>query len=60
MRSMRWATTAVGSVACALTLGLAMAGCAANTATVGAPDPGLRGQLVLTSGDVTVFRRSTL
>ena len=46
MRSARWATTAVGSVACALTAPLAMCECAPRAPEVGAPDPGLRGHWV--------------
>jgi heat shock protein HslJ len=40
----------VGSLACALAASVSIAGCAAAPATAGAPDPGLRGQWVLTSG----------
>ena len=40
----------VGGLACALAVSLSVSGCAAETPTAGAPDPGLRGQWVLTSG----------
>ena len=50
MRSAKWTTAVVGSVACALSVSMTITGCAAGKPSAGAPDPGLRGQWVLTSG----------
>jgi heat shock protein HslJ len=43
-------TAVAGSLACAVALTVSIAGCAVTPTTAGSPDPGLRGQWVLTSG----------
>ena len=48
MHNARWTIAVIGSLACALAVSIS--GCAVAPATSGAPDPGLRGQWVLTSG----------
>ena len=50
MRSARWTTKVLGAAVCALAVSVSIAGCAPDAPTAGAPDPGLRGQWVLTSG----------
>src|SRR5471030_859542 len=50
MHGTKWAMAVVGSLACALAASVTISGCAAGAPTAGAPDPGLRGQWVLTSG----------
>lgn len=48
MHDVKWTVAVV--VACALAASVSLAGCTAAPPTAGAPDPGLRGQWVLTSG----------
>src|SRR5476651_756041 len=50
MHSAKWTMAVVGSLVCALVLGVSITGCSPGTPTAGAPDPGLRGQWVLTTG----------
>ena len=50
MRSAKCTRAIVGIVACALAVSLSVTGCAIGAPTAGAPDPGLGGQWVLTSG----------
>jgi hypothetical protein len=53
MRSARWAFAAIGATVCAVAMTLTLGGCSVAKPTAGSPDPGLRGQWVLASGDDT-------
>jgi heat shock protein HslJ len=50
MHNAKWTMVVVGSLACALAVSVSVSGCTAGAPTAGAPDPGLRGQWVLTNG----------
>jgi heat shock protein HslJ len=50
MRSVKWTRAIPSALTCATLFALALSGCSAERPTAGAPDPGLRGQWVLTGG----------